>query len=86
MTLMEAKEEIRVRGVPFEVVFPQVEDHNQEVLKAWFVTATGVPNLVARHARQPLPSGNLCKCGGMMTRTGTCETCQSCGESSGGCG
>ncbi len=30
--------------------------------------------------------GNVCpKCGGMMIRTGTCETCLQCGESSGGC-
>jgi ribonucleoside-diphosphate reductase alpha chain len=31
-------------------------------------------------------SGSVCrKCGGMMIRTGTCETCLQCGESSGGC-
>jgi hypothetical protein len=37
----------------------------------------------------PLPesTGEVCKkCGGLMVRTGTCYTCQSCGESSGGCG
>lgn len=31
-------------------------------------------------------SGTVCKkCGGMMVRTGTCQTCLQCGESSGGC-
>ncbi len=31
-------------------------------------------------------AGTVCKkCGGMMVRTGTCMTCLSCGESSGGC-
>lgn len=86
MTLTEAMQEIRIRGVPLGDVFLQVEEHNRDWLKKWFVTADGVPNVVARDARQPLPSGNLCKCGGMMVRTGTCETCQSCGTSSGGCG
>lgn len=32
-------------------------------------------------------SSELCpKCGGFLVRTGSCLTCQSCGESSGGCG
>jgi hypothetical protein len=30
-------------------------------------------------------SGNVCSCGGMLIRTGKCETCQSCGTTS-GCG
>ena len=33
----------------------------------------------------PTSSGNYCICGGLMVRTGTCETCQSCGSTSGGC-
>ncbi|MEX1014298.1 MAG: vitamin B12-dependent ribonucleotide reductase [Candidatus Paceibacterota bacterium] len=34
-----------------------------------------------------ITSANACKkCGGMMVRTGTCETCIQCGESNGGCG
>lgn len=33
-----------------------------------------------------LPDGGVCpRCGGMTVRTGTCTTCQTCGES-GGCG
>ena len=34
----------------------------------------------------PSPTGNYCDCGGPMVQTGSCETCQWCGESSGGCG
>lgn len=31
-------------------------------------------------------SGNFCtECGGLLVRTGTCETCQDCGGSTGGC-
>ena len=31
-------------------------------------------------------TGNCCfLCGGQLVRTGTCETCQNCGEMSGGC-
>lgn len=34
-----------------------------------------------------IPTGDMCRhCGGLTTRTGTCVTCQSCGDSSGGCG
>lgn len=86
MTLTEAKDAIRRMGTPFGEVFLKVEEHNRDVLKEWYVSAEGVPNFTARNARQPLPSGNLCKCGGMLIRTGTCETCQSCGGSTGGCG
>lgn len=86
MTLTEAKEAVRIRGAEFGDVFLQIEEHNREHFKDWWLHAAGVPNLVARAARAPQASGNMCKCGGMMVRTGTCETCQSCGESSGGCG
>lgn len=34
----------------------------------------------------PTNSGNVCReCGGEMIRTGSCETCQNCGTTSGGC-
>lgn len=39
-------------------------------------------------AKRTEATGELCRkdgCGGMMVRTGTCLTCQSCGDSSGGC-
>ena len=64
---------IRVRGLPLGDAFP-------------LIAAETVPDLAVRAARQPVPSGNLCKCGGLMVRTETCETCSSCGTSSGGCG
>ncbi len=85
MTLTEAKELIRIKGVLFGDVFPEVEEHNREVLKEWYVTATGVPNIVAREAAKPVFSGRVCHCGGMLVRTGSCETCQSCGHNE-GCG
>jgi hypothetical protein len=31
------------------------------------------------------PTGMLCECGGIMVQTGSCSTCSTCGESSGGC-
>jgi ribonucleoside-diphosphate reductase alpha chain len=50
---------------------------------------------VSPHAQTPKSNGNgnkvvfsdsVCrKCGGMMVRTGTCNTCLQCGTSSGGC-
>lgn len=31
-------------------------------------------------------TGNCCShCGGQLVRTGTCETCMNCGETTGGC-
>lgn len=33
----------------------------------------------------PSPTGEFCKCGGPLVRTGTCLTCQLCGWSK-GCG
>lgn len=85
MTLTEAKEAIRIRGAFFHEIEPQVEEHNREELRKWFVCAEGVPNLVARKAREPVLSGRVCQCGGMLVRTGSCETCQSCGHNE-GCG
>lgn len=45
-------------------------------------------NNKAHTSRHQGYTGNICtKCGGMrMVRTGTCERCEDCGESSGGCG
>lgn len=37
-------------------------------------------------AQRAEATGNACaKCGGLLVRTGTCLTCQSCADSSGGC-
>ena len=39
-----------------------------------------------QHTMKAVASGNACgKCGGLMVRTGKCETCQQCGDSPGGC-
>ncbi len=84
MSLAEAHEML-LKGVEFGVVHQCVSAEDQPALKAWYVKHPKLPNLIARKASTG--EGNLCgKCGGLMVRTGTCETCQSCGESSGGCG
>lgn len=49
-----------------------------------------VPGLCVCHkfkvAAPPAHTGNACiDCGGLMVRTGSCETCSQCG-STGGCG
>lgn len=39
------------------------------------------------YAPKAITTGEVCHvCGGLMVRTGSCLTCQSCGSSSGGCG
>jgi hypothetical protein len=87
VTLTEAHDAIR-RGAEYGPVCEQVPEADREALAAWYVAEPGLPNLAGRKAsRCSVPTGNPCgKCGGLMVRTGTCETCQSCGESSGGCG
>lgn len=85
MTLTEAKEAIKIKGLPFSEAHERVEEHNREELAKWYVHAEGVPNLVAREAQKPVFSGRVCHCGGMLVRTGSCETCQSCGYNE-GCG
>lgn len=84
MTLDEAKEMV-TKGVEFGTVFSFVPEEDRELLKRWFVLCPGLPNKAARAAS--VGTANLCpKCQGIMVRTGSCETCQSCGGSSGGCG
>lgn len=83
MTIDEAKEML-VKGVEFGVVFMCVDPTDRNRLKEWYVLRPGLPNLAARRASTN--SANVCgKCGGILVRTGTCETCQMCGDS-GGCG
>lgn len=93
--LAEARRAI-TGGTPFGQVTAGLLPEELEQLKSWFVAEPAVPNLAARlravavpTAAVPtaaVPSGNLCRCGGLMVRTGTCETCAWCGTSSGGCG
>ncbi|HEY1187911.1 MAG TPA: hypothetical protein VGE74_09650 [Gemmata sp.] len=89
MELREAKDMIR-RGAAFGDVFPLVDELNQDVLKRWFVSNPGVPVRKPQRpvtpAALPVATGDLCKrCGGLLVRTGTCMTCQACGDNS-GCG
>lgn len=86
MTLAQARTLIQTQGTMLGDVYDQVDPAVRDALREWFCVTPGVPNLAARSSRQPLPSGNLCRCGGMMVRTGSCETCNMCGTSSGGCG
>lgn len=48
----------------------------------------GVPVMAARQVRESGYTGNSCaRCQGVrMVRTGPCERCEDCGETSGGCG
>lgn len=88
MTIDEAQDFIKA-GVTFGDVFPLVDPVHHGALREWFVRTPGLPCLAARTptAAGTAPSGNACpRCGGLMVRTGSCETCQACGESSGGCG
>lgn len=70
------------------------EDAARDQLREWYVRADGVPVNPVRPAAAPpaapkvkTATGDLCAtCGGLMVRTGTCLTCQGCGNSSGGCG
>lgn len=78
-------------GARFGAVFPRLAtEDDAAALRAWYTFTPGVPVGVtppARPARQTTATGDLCgKCGGLMVRTGTCMTCQGCGDSSGGCG
>lgn len=83
-------------GCRFGDVQEQVALADRDALKRAFVLdpACGPE---PKGGRKPIPkcppkpnaeaSDQLCpRCGGFMVRTGTCLTCQSCGESSGGCG
>lgn len=98
LTLIVAEELIR-EGARFGDVAPLLAGTDVALLRAWYVRAPGVPANPTKPApapkpapavkppAAPVPSGDLCpKCGGLMVRTGTCSTCSSCGESSGGCG
>jgi hypothetical protein len=82
-----------ISGVLFGDVFGLVPEAERDTLREWYCTTSGLPNLAGRSRPPtktqavPVPSGDMCsKCGGHMVRTGTCMTCSSCGESSGGCG
>lgn len=82
--LDDAKDALR-RGAEYGQVWPLLAEADRDALAAWFVRTRGLPNLAARHGTQA-GSGEGCpKCGCLMVRTGTCLTCQACGESSGGC-
>ena len=85
MDIETAKNQI-LSGASFGDVFPELSPRDNEQFKKWYTDDPRVPV----HRTRPVPtsqSENLCRqCGGFLVRTGTCETCQSCGSSTGGCG
>jgi hypothetical protein len=90
MTLADAKRMVAA-GVKFGDVYPFLDDIDRDgqALKDYFCFCfeANPVHLNGKTAPRQETSGELCpKCGGFMVRTGTCLTCQSCGESSGGCG
>ena len=85
MRLAEAKDMLTM-GVPFGDVYPLLSQDDQESIRYWFTRVENLPNLVMRVQPAGATTGNACrKCGGNLVRTGTCETCQDCGENE-GCG
>lgn len=89
MTTDDAKNLVS-NGTPFGDVIEHVAPGDQPELREWYVRNPSVPNTAARERAAvlvaPVPTGDVCRCGGMLVRTGTCYTCQGCGDSSGGCG
>lgn len=80
-----------LNGAPFGDVFELLPEADRPGFREWYLSNPDLPNLKAR-TRQKVPvasvptsTGEMCKCGGFLVRTGTCLTCQSCGQSSGGC-
>ena len=51
---------------------PESLSHSQQVARQMLKTKTQI-------------SGEFCTCGGLLVQTGTCKTCQSCGNNA-GCG
>ncbi len=71
---LQGADEAEVSSIESDLpVVPIAEDNDQ--------TMTAINPIT-----KPVASGEICRdCGGMMTRTGSCMTCQSCGSNT-GCG
>lgn len=87
MTLEDAKKAVR-SGVMVSDVYPFLGNGDKELLKEYFVTTPGLPNLVARRPMEAVITGDCCQvCGSTnLTRAGVCLLCRDCGSTSGGCG
>ena len=86
MELDDAKIFVR-KGVLYGDVYSLVPMEDRALLARWFVyEEPEVPNLRARKAPSVNGETTCRRCGGMLVRTGTCLTCQGCGDSSGSCG
>jgi len=99
MTYTEGQN-LALDGAKFGDVFPALySDDDRRLFKAWWLAEPSVPKtrlspqeagllrvrtMQADH--RAAESGNTCTvCGGLMVQTGKCQTCQSCGNSPGGC-
>jgi hypothetical protein len=85
MTLQEAKARV-LAGQYIGTVYPKLAgDKDKDELRAWFVIDSRLPAIDRRTKTET--TGNACrKCGGAnLIRTGTCVTCQDCGDNE-GCG
>lgn len=93
MTIEDAKAVVASGPGTFGAVFPLLGEADREALRAWFVSTPEVRPAAPAPARpvapavrpKPVATGEVCKCGGLLVRTGTCMTCSMCAESSGGC-
>lgn len=87
MTLDDAKKAV-TSGVLVGDVYPFLTNGDAEVLKSWFVSTPGLPNLRARRPLDTVITGDCCRvCGSTnLTRAGACLLCRDCGDTSGGCG
>jgi hypothetical protein len=87
MTVDEAVKRV-VAGAEFGTVYPRLKGAEDKLtFKLWWLGESGIPALGLR-TKHPEYTGEACgRCGSLnLVRTGTCKTCQDCGDSSGGCG
>lgn len=76
-------------GNPVSLVKEEIRETSP--ITATLVSVNGSDELPHEHKKESskkvsVSAGTVCRnCGGMMVRTGTCMTCNQCGNSSGGC-
>jgi|ERR1051325_3927818 hypothetical protein len=99
MTLEDAKQQA-LSGSNFGVIYPALDNEDvRRLFKAWWLYDSRLPIYrlssqeagllrvkTAQSSGMTVESGNGCTiCGGLMIWTGRCQTCNSCGNSPGGC-
>lgn len=96
----EEGQALALKGVRFADIYPAIiMEEDRRLFKSWWLAEPTVPTsrispqeagllrVRAMEAQdRAVVSGNGCTvCGGLMVWTGKCQTCQTCGNSSGGC-